>query len=195
MVKKELGFPFSYGDQPGDDDNRLSHKFVAMVCSDKFKDMCMGVFTIIATVGQLGAPVHAIPPEAGGHAAAAADAAVNNGEAAKLIPDGAAAAKDMTRTVAGAAAAIPNGNGMPQTMFGRPPGTPGGPPAPGQPPVYMPLPRPMTPLGRGANTIFFGGSVAWICVNAYWGNPIAIAGCTVMVATWFANVLGVRLGG
>ena len=80
MVKKELGFPFSYGDRPGDDDNRLSHKFVGMVCSDKFKDMCMGVVTIVVTVGQLGAPVHAIPPEAGGHACLTYENTINTVE-------------------------------------------------------------------------------------------------------------------
>jgi hypothetical protein len=61
------------------------------------------------------------------------------------------------------------------------PGGPGGPPLPGQPPIYMPLGRPITPQARTANSIFFAGSIGWICLNEYWGSPIALVGCTSMV--------------
>ena len=73
------------------------------------------------------------------------------------------------------------------------PGAPGGPPKPGQPPIYMPLGRPVTPTARTLNTVAFTGSFAWVCLNAYWGNPVAIAGCSVMVIAWFANLLGIHI--
>lgn len=102
------------------------------------------------------------------------------------------------RVAAGAANVQPLGNTNPMpvkdmSVAAGLPGGPGGPLSPGQPPVCLPLPRPCTPATRGANTVIFAGSFAWICVNAYWGNPVAIAGCSAMFIGWVANALGIRI--
>lgn len=186
-----LGFPFDYRDTPENDDNRLSHLFVKVVSSKKFQNICSALFFIGASGIQSPASANAFPAEAGEHIAAAADAAVNSGTVTCDIPGSAA-------PIAGAVAneghkALPNLQVGNKGNFGGLPPAPLTPaPAPGQPPIYMPLPRPITPVSRTLNTAVFTGSFAYICLNAYWGNPVAIAGCNVMVATWFFRVLGSR---
>lgn len=201
IKKKTFGFPISYGDTPCDEGDRLSDTFVTVVKTKKFQNICSGFFSAVLWIGSQAQVAGAIPPEAGEQVANAADAAINAGQANDLrphIPEGA-------RIAAGVANApgpppLDNQNHISVQEFPPAPGLtggpggPGGPPAPGNPPVYMPLGRPITPVSRTANSIMFTGSLAWICVNAYWGNPVAMAGCAIMFATWFGTVLGINIG-
>ena len=95
--------------------------------------------------------------------------------------------------MAAGAALMGNGGGPPVQALPVAQGLPGGPTLPVKPPIYVPLARPETAVARGANTFLFMGSIGWVCLNAYWGNPVVIAGCTVIAATWFARVLGVNI--
>lgn len=197
-MRKEnnLGFPFSYGDIPSNEGNRVSdvvsEQFVVIVTSKKFKNICSAFLSLAIACGSRLQVANAIPPEAGEHIAKAADAAVNAGEAATLT------AETTGRVAAGVAnKAAPVGiAGAQKPVLNMPitAGMPGSPGGPGMPPIYMPLGRPVTPGSRIANTVFYGGSLLCICVNAYWGNPVAIAGCSVMVLTWFGTILGVNFG-
>ena len=188
IQKRNLGFPIHYVDMPSNEGNRLSDKVITMVRTKKFRNICSALLSAMLIIGRQG---HAIPPEAGEHIANAADAAVNAGQVADL------ALNIEGRVVGNMANApdrlpLPKRNPIPPAP--RLPDYPRGLPAPGQPPAYMPWGLPITPVARTTNTILFTGSLAWICVNAYWGSPIGLAGCSIMFATWFANVLASSLG-
>lgn len=195
MIKKTFGFPIHYGDTPSNNGDRLSDKVITVIQTKKFQNICSTLFSCMLVIGSQAQVSNAVPPEAGEHLANAADAAVNAGQAADLAPN-------IDGRIAGGVANAPgprpltNQNNIPVKDLPAPglPGGAGGPPLPGQPPIYMPLARPVTPVARTTNSLMFTGSFAWICINAYWGNPVALAGCSVMVVTWFANVLGVTFG-
>jgi hypothetical protein len=198
IEKKFFGFPFHYGDTPSNEGDRLSDKVVTVVQTKKFQNICSALFSAVLVLGGQARVSNAIPPEAGEHIANAADAAVNAGQVADLAPN---IGGRVAGGVANAAGPLPLANQNPVPVKDLPiakapglPGYAGGPPVPGPPPVYMPLGRPITPVARTTNSILFTSSLAWICVNAYWGNPVALAGCSVMVAAWFGNVLGVSFG-
>ena len=102
-----------------------------------------------------------------------------------------------TLTLGGQANAMPPPGTMnvPGAALGQPggplgPGGPPGPPAPGKPPIMLPIGRPESSLARGVNTFAFLGSIGYVCLNAYWGNPVALAGCFAMVSTWLGSTLG-----
>ena len=208
LKKKNLGFPFSYGDIPVNDGNRLSDGVLIVVKTKKFQNICSAIATIVFFFRPGASSVevaNAIPPEAGEHIAQAANAAVESGQAANVaagvgdtykaagFATGMEGARMAADPVGAAVPARPPVQNMPLSLPGRPDG-PGKPPLPEQPPIYFPLGRPQTPLGRTTNTVFFVGSVGWICLNAYWGNPVAIAGCTGMLVTFFARAIGVKIG-
>ena len=180
--QNKLGFPVDYGDTPVDDESQLSVIVVKGIKSKWFRDVLSGVCSIILIVGSNARPVNAIPldgipVEAGACIAQAA------AEAASEMPKAVPAAVVGTAALAPGPAPLENVPGA----LGHQSFTKIG--APGQPPIFIGLPRPVTTPARIGNTIAFGGSVGWICINAYWGNPAAIAGCSVMVATWFFSVL------
>ena len=191
--KKTYGFPIDYGDTPRNDGSRISDTVVKIVKTEKFQNICSGVLSFALAYGSQAQSAYAMPPEAGEHIAGAAAEAVNAGEAANLCPNlgNTAGTAPIGPVPAAAAAAAAVGGGVPgaNTAIGtiKPPA-----PATNISP-FMPLGRPMTPMSRTLNTIAFGSSIGWICVNAYWGNPIALAGCTIMVVTWFGTVLGVKI--
>jgi len=197
IEKKNFGFPFHYGDTPSNEGDRLSDKVITVVQTKKFQNICSALFSAVLVIGGQARVSNAIPPEAGEHIANAADAAVNAGKVADLAPN---IEGRVAGGVANAAGPLPLANQNPVPVKDLPiattPGLPGqaaGPPLPGHPPVHMPLGRPITIAGRTTNTLLYTGSLAWICVNAYWGDPVAIVGCSAMVAAWFINVLGISL--
>lgn len=201
--QNKLGFPVDYGDSPLDNEDRLSVSVVKGIKSKQFRNIISGLFSVILILGSNARPANAIPAEAGECIADIAEAAA--AEMPQGVPAGTVAG-----TAAGRAAAAPGpaplpaagaaaGRGAGRFELGTPgaplgPGGPGGPPAPGQPPIHLGIPRPVTTLSRGGNTVIFAGSIGWICLNAYWGDPVAIAGCSVMIGTWFLSVIGIRVG-
>lgn len=171
-----------------------------MVKTRKFNDICSAIISLVFIIGTQSKIVHAIPPETGEHVANLADAAVKTGEAASLQAETCGHIAGHAANGAGPALPnLPNGQGgiPPVGELGtanlKAPGMPGGPPAPGKPPIYFPLARPETPGARMANTIGFTGALGFICLNAYWGNPVAVFGCTVMLGKWFLQALGVEV--
>lgn len=141
--------------------------------------------TLAITVGATTAPVQAVPPEAGEGLAAAAQAAVENGSASSLVSDVAAGAARAAATGPVGKTPLPVGGGPAIPPLNMP--QPGKPPAPGHPPIYMPLARPMTPTARTMNSFGFAAAFGMVCLNAYWGSPIALVGCSAMVVAWFAR--------
>ena len=194
--KNKLGYLVNYGDVPADDGNRINDSIVNLSKLKRFHNFCLRAFNLVMTLGAYRAmvqPASAIPPEAGEHIADAVEVAFAAGQANGLIPP-----YVHHGTVAGQGAVVPGQGSLPRHGIEAPeqPLGPGGPPAPGQPPIYMPIPRPITGHGRGLNTLFFTGSFAYICLNAYWGNPVAVTDCSVMVVgTWVLKLLGIRLDG
>jgi hypothetical protein len=199
--KSKLGFPVDYGDSPLDNEDRLSVRVVEGIKSKRFWGILSGLFSVILIIGSNARSTNAISLEAGESIAQAA------AEAASEMPQG------VPTTLGGTAAGRAAGASAPAPLpaapdvgchnrFGRAglpgalgtPGGPGGPPSPGQPPVMIGIPRPATPILRTGNTLVFAGSIGWICLNAYWGNTVAIIGFSAMVGGWFLSVLGVKLG-
>lgn len=210
--QKKLGFPVDYGDSPLGDEDRLSVSVVKGMQSKRSRDIVSGICSFILIAGVHVRPTNAIPPESIEYIAQAAAEVAS--EMPKGIPPtigGTAAGRaagalgpapiPVIPGIPVAAPTVPNftytngvpGTGGPGTPFG--PGGPGGPPSPGQPPILIGIPRPSTTLTRSGNTFLFAGSIGWVCLNAYWGNPVAIAGCTTMIGTWFFTAIGVKLGG
>lgn len=194
-----LGFPISYRDNPVNDGNRFSDKFLIVTQSKKFQDISSALFSIIFIVGQQPRVANAIPVEAGECVADLADTVVNGGQAGPLVPDvGRAAAAAANQPAPGPLKPLGQGNNLPTAPVYGTPGTPpgpGGPPKPGQPPIYIPLGRPHTSLARGANSFYFTASIVGICLNAYWGNPVVLAGCGSMIVTWMWHALGINIKG
>lgn len=190
IKKKTFGFPIHYGDMASNEGDRLSDQVITLMQTKKFQNICSALFSGMLLIGSQAQVSNAIPPDAAEHLANAADAAVNAGQVGNLAPK-------IDGRIAGSVANAPgprpltNQNPIPAPGIS---GGPGGPPLPGQPPVYMPLARPVSPVARTTNSVLFTGSLAWICVNAYWGNPVAVIGCTAMVGAWLANVLGITIG-
>jgi hypothetical protein len=204
--KNALGFPIDYGDAPLDDEHRLSHSLVKGIKSKRFRDIVYGIAYFTLVVGVNVRPTNAIPPEAGEHIAkAAAEAASEMPNNIPVIVQGAAGPAPVKPIGADLPPAVPAAghNGFYQGYNGfrqfTPPGAPGGyggpggPPLPGQPPIMVGIPRPSTGVLRVGNTVIFAGSISWICLNAYWGNPIALIGCSGMVVGLLAEALGMKI--
>lgn len=189
--KHNFGYPISYGDDTEEGGKRPSDHFVAMVKTRKFSDICSGIISLVFIIGSQ--PAHAIPPEAGEHVANLADAAVKAGEATPIKADTCGRIAGHAANACNGPVGVPIGELTPANLQG--PGMPGQvmPGGPGKPPIFLPIPRPETPGARMANTVGFTGALGYICLNAYWGNPMAVLGCTVMLTQWFLQTLGVGI--
>lgn len=124
-------------------------------------------FAMLAVVTRV-QPVTAIPPEYGEAAASIADGVGQNvpplGELAGTANIGAQAAQGAAR-------------GAEPPLIA--PLKPANPPA-----FYLPA-KPLVPAHRMANTALFGSAIGIVCLNAFWGEPIAI----VMCATGFTTMV------
>lgn len=63
--KKNFGFPIHYGDTPSNEGDRLSDKFIRVVQTEKFQNICSAVLSAVMILGGSAQVSNAIPPEAG----------------------------------------------------------------------------------------------------------------------------------
>ena len=73
-------------------------------------------------------------------------------------------------------------------QLGQMPSFPGTPPGanPTSGPAFIFPQKPNTPASKFGNTVLFGFSMAVICTNALWGEPVAIVMCTSgLVLTYY----------
>lgn len=166
QFNKKPHFPFTYGDNVGNDGKRMSDYTV-----NKFKDkgfrnhLGAAAFTVF-TLGSFAGPSNAIPPEYGQAASNVLKDIPQQGVPGgntKVIPNGPVDIQQLYQQAAQA--------------FGA-----GGPPIQGANDVklpfvpYIPGP-PVTTVGQTANSIALMLSLGVICLNGAWGKPWAAVVC------------------
>ena len=160
---QKANYPISYGDNT-DDKIMVSDRVVELTKNQRFRNHMSAVGVACLAIATTAKPSAAIPPEYG----EAVNEALNQaGQAAA-----AAGAAPPVGPVEGIKN-LPVNNPVPQV----PPIVPVRPVNP--PAFYLPPlpPKPLLPVSRGANTALFGGAIGVICLNAFWGEPIAILMC------------------
>ena len=176
MVKDNLNtsphFPYTYGDNPTDDDVRLSIFVSELMKNKKFQYYARAVFVAVIALGSCAAPSVAIPAEYGEIANN-----VNEHVQQDLPPIGNGRIGQGGRgnlNLGPKNPGLPQGQGIPQL----------GPPGPVAPvprePVYIPLIPPIVACERIINTKAWsvGGVLAlgWVCFTAYATQDRGLAG-------------------
>ena len=191
---EKANYPISYGNSTADK-VMVSDYVVEVVKSEKFQRYMGSVgFTLLAVISRA-QPVSAIPPKYGEAAANIAEGVGQNvpplGDLAGTANVGANAAQGAAQG-ANAAQGAMQGHGAMQGM------NPGGYYGPGgyhhnplqagpsnavqKPHSAWRLAGPhISACGQYTNTALLIGSVAWICLNASWGNPIFAYGCVGII--------------
>lgn len=181
---KKPHFPLTYGDQSADEP-RLSDDVVELLKNKKFQSHMMSVLAAFVTIISYAPDVQAIPAEYGEAVNEALNQAGQAG-AAGGVPAGPPIGKITGQVPVG------NQNGclsaMPteqqRLLAGQQTGqaVPGilgqGGQAPTNPPSFFIPPKPLASGPRVINTVAFGGSMLIICLNAMWGEPVAIVMCS-----------------
>ena len=174
MVKSNFNntphFPYTYGDNPVDDDVRLSIFVSELMKNKKFQNYTIAVFVAVLALGSYAAPSSAIPPEFG--------EAANNvvGQVQQDLPPVGNGAGRVDLNLGPKNPELPKGQGIPQPGAG--PVVPGPVDAPS--PVYLPLIPPVAACERIARSTpwSIGGVLAlgWVCFTAYATQDRGLAG-------------------
>ena len=180
-----IGYPIMYGDQ-NVDEKMLSDYVVELMKTERFQSHVTAMFFAFLTIASYAQPSPAIPPEYGEAANEILNQAAQNG-AAGGVPAGPPIGKIEGQVP------VPQGNpqcfipAMPveqqrllaaQQMGGMPQGAAtnaGGPT--NLPSFYIPD-KPGSVGTRTANTVAFTAALGVICLNAAWGEPVAIVMCS-----------------
>lgn len=199
---KKSNFPYTYGDDT-EDQIMVSDHVVELLESPRFQSHMTAVLFAWFTVVSYAKPSSAIPTEYGEFANEAIQAA--QGGAPQVPPIGPIDANvavpggppvqapgpiqpgpndnilrampiEQQRLIAQQQAATYPGNrfALPGTS-----GVPGGPPgqAPTSHPAFYVPAKPQSATSRGLNTFLFSTAMGVICINAVWGEPVAIVMC------------------
>lgn len=168
-------FPFTYGDDATNDGNRLSDYAVNKLSEKKTQNYLRSMVIAIIALGSQAAPVNAIPLEYGEAANEILNQAAQNGAAGGVPaapPIGQIQAQvpampiEQQRLIAAQQMGrIPIG----PAIDGRGPTNP--------PSFYIPG-KPRSVVPRAVNTVAFTSAVGIICLNAAWGEPVAILMCS-----------------
>ena len=202
--KKPL-FPWTYGDQVENDDVRLSNYVVALMKTEKFQSYATALFFALLTLGSYAQPSSAIPADYGEAANELLNQAAQNGAAAGGAPVAPPIGKieghvprleeagrcfvpamplEQQQLLAaqqmGQLGAMPPGGPvMPPGGPVMPPGGPVMPPGgPANPPSFYIPPKPRSTCSRAINTVLFTSAMGVVCINAAWGEPVAILMCS-----------------
>ena len=175
-------FPYTYGDENADD-VRLSNYVVELMKTKKFQNYMRAVFFAILTIGSYAQPASAIPAEYGEAANEILNQAAQNG-AAGGVPAGPPIVQQVPMAEVNPQCFIP---AMPieqqrliadQQMGRMPKGPAINQIEPTNPPSFYLPDKPGSVGTRALNTIAFTTSVGIICLNAAWGEPVAILMCS-----------------
>ena len=177
-------YPYTYGDENADE-VRLSDFVIELMKSRKFQSYVSAVCFALLALGSYAQPSSAIPPEYGEVANEILDTAaggvpavppigviqgqvpVGQGNPQYVIP---AMPIEQQRLIAAQQAGkampgMPNSAGMCQT-------------GPTNPPSFYIPDKPRSVVPRAANTVAFTTALGIICLNAAWGEPVAILMCS-----------------
>lgn len=180
-----VGYPITYGDK-NVDEVMLSDYVVELMKTKQFQSRVTAVFFTWLALGSYAQPSLAIPPEYGEAANEILNQAAQNGAA------GGVPAAPPIGQIQGQVPLVQQNPqcfipAMPieqqrligaQQMGGMPKGpaiNQGGPTNP--PSFYIPH-KPISIATRAANTVAFTTAVGVICLNAAWGEPVAILMCS-----------------
>ena len=173
-----VGFPITYGDK-NVDEVMLSDYVVELMKTKRFQSHVTAMFFAFLALGMYAQPSSAIPPEYG---EAAQNGAAGGIPAAPPIGD-----------IKGHVPNVPGG-GVPERCFipampieqqrliatqqmgGMPPTIDRG--GPTNPPSFFIPGKPGSVGIRAANTVAFTTALGVICLNAAWGEPVAILMCS-----------------
>ena len=174
-------YPFTYGNRNADE-VMLSDYVVALMKTEKFQSYAAALFFALLTLGSYAQPSSAIPPEYGEAANEMLNQAAQNGAAAAggapVAPPIGKIEGHVPRIDEVGRCFVP---AMPleqqqrlaaQQMGQMPPGGPASPPS-----FYIP-PKPVSVGSRAVNTLLFTGALGVVCINAAWGEPVAILMCS-----------------
>lgn len=172
-------YPFTYGDKNADE-VMLSDYVVELMKTKKFQSHMTAVFFALLVLGSYAPPSSAIPAQYGEAANEMLNQAAQNG-AAGGIP-----------AVPPIGGQVPVAQGIPQFVLpampieqqrliaaqqaGRHPAI--GQTGPTRPPTFYIPDRPVLATTRAINTVAFTTALGVVCVNAAWGEPVAILMCS-----------------
>ena len=177
-------FPFTYGDKDTHE-AMLSDYIVELMKTKRFQSHVTAMFFALLTLVSYAQPSSAIPPEYGEAANEMLNQAAQNGAAAGGTP-----AVPPIGEIRGQVPVVPPvnqqyqmpampieqqrliaaqqaGRGMPIAQLG-----------PTDPPAFYIPDKPVLKGTRAANTALFTASLGVICLNAAWGEPVAVLMCT-----------------
>ena len=186
-----IGYPITYGD---DTSHRkmLRNSIVNAAKNKRVQKYLASVVLAVLTISSYAQPSSAIPPEYAEAANEILNQAAQNGAVAggapAILPAG-----QIQGTVP-----VAQGNSqcfipaMPieqqnliaaQQAMGPALGNPAGGPGPGAgnpsgPPSFYLPPKPKAVVPRAVNTVAFTTALGIICLNAVWGEPVAVVMCT-----------------
>lgn len=151
-------FPFTYGDENADE-VRLSNYVIELTKTKRFRSNVTAVFFAFLTLGSYVQSSSAIPAEYGEVVNEMLNQAAQNG------------------AVGGVPAVPPTGEIAGQVPVGQR-GPAIGQPGPTNPPSFYIPDKPRLVGTRAVNTVAFTGALGVICLNAAWGEPVAIIMCS-----------------
>ena len=180
-----VGFPITYGDK-NVDEVMLSDYVVELMKTKRFQSHVTAMFFALLALGSYAQPSSAIPPEYGEAANEILNQAAQNGAA------GGVPAAPPIGQIQGQ---VPMAQGNPQyvipgmtmeqqrliaaqQMGGMPQGPAIGQRGPTNPPSFYIPDKPRATGPRLVNTVAFTTAVGVICLNAAWGEPVAILMCS-----------------
>ena len=180
-----VGYPITYCDK-NVDEVMLSDYVVELMKTKRFQSHVTAVFFAFLALGIYAQPSSAIPPEYGEAANEILNQAAQNGAA------GGVPAAPPIGQIQGQ---VPMAQGNPQCLIpampieqqhliaaqqmgGMPKGPAIGQRGPTNPPSFYIPGKPGSVGTRAANTVAFTTALGVICLNATWGEPVAIVMCT-----------------
>jgi hypothetical protein len=176
-------FPFTYGDEVENDDKRLSNYIVNKLGEKRVQSYLGALAIAMLTLGSQAKPVGAIPPEYGEAANEVLNQVAQNGAVASGILE--VPPLGEIQVAVGVAPGNPPYvlNAMPieqqRLIAAQQAGQIGamqrGPTS--SPSFYLPA-KPSLTATRAVNTVAFTAAMGVICMNAAWGEPVAILMCT-----------------
>ena len=170
-----IGFPINYGDTISEDEKRFSDYVVSLLKNEKFQSHCTSVAGAILFLGLNassasasdvpGAEYEEFLKANGGQFQPQPNGQLPN-QQQFILP---AMPADMQQRLAAQQA-----GGLYQPMPAPGPGGPG----PASPPSFYIPDKPGKVGPRAINTVAFTASLGVICLNAVWGEPVAIIMCS-----------------
>ena len=180
-----VGYPITYGHK-NVDEVMLSDYVVELMKTKRFQSHVTAIFFALMALGSYAPPSSAIPPEYGEAANEILNQAAQNGAA------GGVPAAPIIGQIQGQ---VPMAQGNPQCVISAMPieqqrliaaqqmgGMPKGPAiiqrGPTNPPSFYIPDKPGSVGARAVNTVAFTTALGIICLNAAWGEPVAILMCS-----------------